>query len=116
MLAPSPNRSPMPPRRAAGALPIERLLRALRDGPHRDKRSSHAARAIERRSDIGAREFRRDYLLPRRPVVVTDALRDWPALKMFTPEFFRQNFADMRVQIRGRACRLGGRDREDPCR
>ena len=62
---------------------------------------------IDRRATLSVREFRRDYLLPRRPVVVTDATRDWPALKVFTPEFFRQNFADTRVQIRGRGCRLG---------
>ena len=61
---------------------------------------------IERRSALGVQEFRRDYLQARRPVVVTDALRAWPALKMFTPEFFRRNFADARVQIRGRSCRL----------
>ena len=44
---------------------------------------------IDRRGNVDAAEFRRDYLQPRRPVVLTDALRQWPALREFTPEFFR---------------------------
>ena len=62
---------------------------------------------IDRRGNVDAAEFRRDYLQPRRPVVLTDALRQWPALREFTPEFFRREFADATVQLRGRSQRLG---------
>ena len=62
---------------------------------------------IERRRHLSRQAFVSDYLRPRRPVVLTDALAQWDALKTFTPEFFRDGFADARVQVRGRSCRLG---------
>lgn len=62
---------------------------------------------IERRRGVSRRAFVGEYLRPRRPVVLNDALGDWAALKTFTPQFFRDMFADERVQVRGRSCRLG---------
>ena len=61
---------------------------------------------IERRHGLEVAEFRRRYLRPRRPVILTDALRGWPALEQFTHEFFRERFADLPVQVRGRTHRL----------
>jgi hypothetical protein len=62
---------------------------------------------IERRRHLSRRAFVSEYLRPRRPVVLTNALADWDALKTFTPEFFRGEFGDARVQVRGRSRRLG---------
>ena len=66
-----------------------------------------AGRWIDRRDRLGRREFRRDYLRPRRPVVVPGAARDWPASGLFTPEYFRREHAAAAVRVRGRYCRLG---------
>jgi len=54
---------------------------------------------IERRSKLSYEEFARDYLYPLKPVIVTDALQAWPALNRWTPEFFRQEFGEMRFQL-----------------
>lgn len=62
---------------------------------------------IERRDDLEVGEFCERYLRPRRPVVLTNALRDWPGLAAFTPEFFRSEFGHMPVKVRGRWRRLG---------
>ncbi|MFI4969678.1 MAG: transcription factor, partial [Lysobacterales bacterium] len=62
---------------------------------------------VERIAGIGVAEFAARYRKPRRPVILTDALRDWPALERFTPDFFRREFADRPVRIRGRNYRLG---------
>ena len=62
---------------------------------------------VERIAGIGVTDFVTRYRKPRRPVVLTDALHDWPALVRFTPEFFRREFADRPVRIRGRNYRLG---------
>ena len=62
---------------------------------------------VERVSGIGVDDFVARYRRPRRPVILTDALREWPALGRFTPEFFRGGFADRAVRIRGRNYRLG---------
>ena len=62
---------------------------------------------IERRRDLDAAEFQNCYLRPRRPVVLADALREWQALRMFTPNFFRQRFGNVPVQQDGRSVTLG---------
>jgi hypothetical protein len=53
---------------------------------------------VQRRCNLDVREFAAGYLRPRRPVVLTDALREWQALRVFTPNFFRQRFANVPVQ------------------
>lgn len=70
------------------------------------ERAVETASWVERRHDLGVDEFRRSYLQPRRPVILTDALRDWPALRLFSHAFFRERFADLPVQVRGRTHRL----------
>jgi hypothetical protein len=54
---------------------------------------------VERRSNLSHEEFRREYLVPNKPVVVTDAIRQWKALSRWTPEFFRREFGDMKFVI-----------------
>lgn len=62
---------------------------------------------IERVSGLGMDEFVAAYRKPRRPVVLSDALRDWPACGRFTPGYFLREHADRPVKVRGREQRLG---------
>ena len=55
--------------------------------------------AIERRANLSYEEFATQYLWPNRPVIVTDALRNWKALGRWTPEFFKREFGEMKVTI-----------------
>ena len=54
---------------------------------------------IERRANLRYHEFAEKYLYANRPVIVTDALRPWRALTRWTPEFFKQEFGDMKFTI-----------------
>ncbi|MEW5308572.1 MAG: hypothetical protein WDW38_000520 [Sanguina aurantia] len=47
---------------------------------------------IERRRGLSAAQFRTEYELPNRPVVLTDALDSWPARKLWDREFLRDAF------------------------
>src|SRR6185312_9020647 len=62
---------------------------------------------VERKSDLSVTEFVRDHLRPRRPVVLVNVLRDWPALGKFNHEYFLREHADLPVQVRGQRHRLG---------
>jgi hypothetical protein len=66
-----------------------------------------ASQWIERRNNVDAPEFQKSYLWPRRPLVLTDALREWQALRVFTPNFFRQRFGNVPVQMGGQSVTLG---------
>jgi hypothetical protein len=54
---------------------------------------------IEHRANLSCEDFAEQYLAPNRPVVVTDAMRQWKALSRWTPEFFRAEFGEMKFTI-----------------
>lgn len=58
------------------------------------------AAAVERRSGLAYGEFERDYLRPRRPVVIEGALEGWRALARWTPEFFANAYRGRKVACR----------------
>ena len=62
---------------------------------------------VDRRSGLGYEEFVRDYRDPRRPVVLADAARDWSIYAHGTPDWFRRNYGDHGVRVRGVDYRLG---------
>ena len=45
---------------------------------------------IDRRSGLSYEQFEREYLIPRRPVILTDALDQCPARTRWTPEYFKR--------------------------
>ena len=48
---------------------------------------------IERRSNLSYEDFVKDYLTPRKPVIITDAIVNWDASK-WTPQWFRENYPE----------------------
>lgn len=60
---------------------------------------------IERRHRPSVEEFRRDFEEPGRPVILTGVTEDWPATRLWGPEYFRDRFGERRVAVSPR----GGR-------
>jgi hypothetical protein len=56
---------------------------------------------LESRSarDLPYDAFLREYVVPRRPVVIKDAVPSWPALRKWTPEFFKKHFPTRPVRV-----------------
>jgi histone arginine demethylase JMJD6 len=54
---------------------------------------------IPRLANLSYEEFAANYLYPGRPVIVTDAMKDWKAVGRWTPEFFKREFGDMTFTI-----------------
>jgi histone arginine demethylase JMJD6 len=48
---------------------------------------------IERRANLSYEEFKKEFLIPRKPVIITDATAAWKASK-WTPEWFRKRYPD----------------------
>jgi histone arginine demethylase JMJD6 len=69
--------------------------------------SSKPAYRIERRSGLSAQEFTGDYVRENRPVVLTDAATNWPALSRWTPAFFKERFGAVDVNVEGQGRPLG---------
>jgi hypothetical protein len=56
---------------------------------------------VERRAAAGLpyRDFVRDYVVPGRPVVISGGVDGWPALKKWTPDFFRTQHGERKVYV-----------------
>jgi hypothetical protein len=61
---------------------------------------------VDRVGGISVDEFVQCYRHARKPVVLTDAMKDWKARERFTPEFFAREYGDMQIQVAGRTYRL----------
>lgn len=100
---------------------VEKELRALDKSPHADvlatlafrlnrvdwqqrmRRSFSAldsrTRSIPRRRRVTQREFLEHHYAPQRPVLINGMMKEWKALKKWTPAFFSREFADVPVQV-----------------
>jgi hypothetical protein len=56
---------------------------------------------IERRSNISREEFLESYYFPKKPVVLTNLVENWPAVQKWTPEFLIQNYGHLDVPVIG---------------
>lgn len=58
-------------------------------------------RAIERRraAELSYEAFHRDYVTANRPVIIEGAVDGWPALRKWTPDFFKSRFGAREVQV-----------------
>lgn len=59
------------------------------------------AAGIERRATIGSDEFLERYYAVNRPLILTDAIAHWPALKLWTPEYLKAKVGDRIVEYQG---------------
>ncbi|HEV2273960.1 MAG TPA: cupin-like domain-containing protein [Acidobacteriaceae bacterium] len=59
------------------------------------------AMPIERRSarSLPYREFVQDYVVTGRPLILEDSAEEWPALRTWTPAFFRNRFGSRMVDV-----------------
>jgi hypothetical protein len=60
-----------------------------------------ASLPVERRdaSTLSYQAFRREYVLTNKPVVVENAVTQWPALRKWTPQYFKTAFGPRRVDV-----------------
>ncbi len=54
---------------------------------------------IDRVSTLTQKEFKHNYLEPGLPVIITEAIKDWPATKNWSPDFFKTKYGDCDIQI-----------------
>jgi histone arginine demethylase JMJD6 len=55
--------------------------------------------SIDRRYKLSYEQFAKEYLYANKPVIVTDALLEWKALRRWTPEFFKKEFGSMKFTL-----------------
>lgn len=57
------------------------------------------ASAVERVAEPTAEEFRRRWIEPRRPVIITGAMESWPARRAWSPDYLRARYGERRVPV-----------------
>jgi histone arginine demethylase JMJD6 len=58
-------------------------------------------KGVDRRTNLSHDEFINEYVKPSRPVVLTDAAKNWKAMKKLTPSYFKNNYAHINKNING---------------
>jgi hypothetical protein len=53
-------------------------------------------------ADLGKKRYVREYVLPLKPVIITDGIDHWAARKKWTLDFFKQKYGGMPLTIDGR--------------
>ena len=56
---------------------------------------------VEKRSNLTREEFVKEYIAGNKPVVITDGLKGWKALSLWTPEYFDKLFGHWQVVAQG---------------
>ena len=54
---------------------------------------------IPRRAKLSAHEFLQEFYSNNRPVIITGMLEDWPAMKKWNLDYFRQHFFQREVEV-----------------
>lgn len=62
---------------------------------------------IDRRAGLSRDQFDREYLRPLRPVILTDAISHWRALGRWSPQFFKEKYGGLEVEVDGEVIALG---------
>jgi hypothetical protein len=86
----------------AGAVPLAREARRLALIVRLQREMAAQSpffREIERRADVAPDEFFARYVAGSTPVVLTEPVRRWPAFGRWTPEFFRDHYGDVSIDI-----------------
>lgn len=64
------------------------------------ERSAGKNKAIPTREGLSYKEFTHEYLFPNRPVILTDGIKNWPALGKWTPDFFRTHYPTKKINVK----------------
>lgn len=62
---------------------------------------------VDRRTNLSHEEFINDYVSKSRPVVLTDAAKDWKAMKKLTPAWFKEHYSHINKNINGTIYNMG---------
>lgn len=61
---------------------------------------------LERISSFSPDEFRKEFVAKRKPVILESATKHWKALEKWSPDFWKENFGDKKVEIDGKEYNL----------
>lgn len=65
-----------------------------------DVHSGLNSKDIDRRENLSYKDFTHEYVKPSRPVIITDAIKNWKALSKWTPEFFKTRYASRIIHFK----------------
>jgi cupin-like protein len=71
--------------------------RGIWDESYLASRKDSSFDQIDRRSNLSYETFIREYVKKKRPVIITDAAKDWPALKTWNMGYFKDRYGDVMV-------------------
>jgi hypothetical protein len=78
---------------------IQRKLESMMGNQQKLRELAVDYQQVEKRSGVSRDEFLERYAIGSRPVVLTDVARDWPAMQRWSPQYLRERFGHLEVQV-----------------
>jgi histone arginine demethylase JMJD6 len=76
-------------------------------GQLQTKPKYNEVKVVDRRTNLSHEEFINEYVKKSLPVVLTNAAKDWKAMKKFTPAWFKNNYSHINKNINGVIYNMG---------
>jgi len=64
---------------------------------------------------LSPKEFAEKYVSSRRPIVLRNVVKEWPAFKLWTDEYLSENYGDMELRVEGKKEKQSGIPKGDVC-
>lgn len=64
---------------------------------------------------ISPYDFAHKYVLPRKPIVFRNVVKDWPAFKLWTDQYLSEKYGDMELRLEGKKEKKSGIPKGDVC-
>ena len=64
---------------------------------------------------ISPEDFARKYVIPRKPIVFRNVVKDWPAFKLWSDEYLTEKYGDMELRLEGKKEKSSGTPKGDIC-
>lgn len=63
--------------------------------------------SIDRHKNLSQKELLNEYVIPCKPVILTEAALQWEAMKKWTPDFFKTKYGHIEREVRGTKYKIG---------
>ena len=64
---------------------------------------------------ISPKDFGSKYVLPRKPLVFRNIVREWPAFKLWTDDYMKETYGELELRIEGKREKQSGIPKGDIC-
>ncbi len=72
-----------------------------------DIKNAKSKFSVDRHKNLSKKDFMNEYVKKEKPVILTEAAREWEAFRKWTPEFFKSKYGHIEREVNGKNYKIG---------